>query len=100
MIDNCNQTEVLTVPRSQSEQKLRIFVQLLNEWRTATNLISERKLCRRLDKTFADSAQLLELRPFCPSLGGPRLRGGLSRNGDRHSTRAASGRSCTLHRKR
>jgi len=52
----------------ESEQKLRIFVDLLHEWQAKMNLVSKASMAEVWPRHVADSLQLLQLMPQSPQV--------------------------------
>jgi 16S rRNA (guanine527-N7)-methyltransferase len=65
MTDNCAllPTVADTPSNAECESKLKIFVELLRRWRTATNLVSDPSFADVWTRHVADSAQLLAYAP-------------------------------------
>ena len=63
MMHSPQRAGVPSTPGWECEKQLRIFVQLLGQWRTATNLISEASFADVWTRHIADSGQLLEFAP-------------------------------------
>ena len=73
----------LTPVSRETEERLDRYIELLREWQAKTNLVAPSTLPQLWTRHIADSLQLVDSRPVRETLGRPRQRRRLSRNGPR-----------------